>query len=102
MSKSVYVSFDERKNTWFLGLREWYFQGDRPDYTRLCEITEKAARDLVAHGLADDLFRAFEDHPCPLCDNKLYIDHAGYCLDPCPTCNPYAQKKTEADVWRCT
>ena len=41
------------EDVWILGIREWQFQGDRPDYRAFRKITKDEAFDLVSLNLAE-------------------------------------------------
>jgi hypothetical protein len=45
--KTLVVKFDKKKRVFRVVLREWYFQGDRPDYEEVGYITLRMLADAM-------------------------------------------------------
>lgn len=48
------VSYNIQTNKFTLYLREWYFQGDQPDYTRVSDLSMEDAIGMVESGESAD------------------------------------------------
>lgn len=54
MSVTTKVSYNPHTKKFSLWKREWYFQGDKPDYTKLSDLTKEEALALVEAGAYSD------------------------------------------------